>query len=337
MATSGGHGRRTAMLVLGLVISAISLWLATRGLHLEDVLQHLRGVQAAPVLLGVVLATVAFPLRILRWRVLLRDTDGGAVAAGPMWHAIAIGFMGNNLLPFRAGELLRAWTITRLAPVRMTSAVASLAVERIFDAVTVVAGLGLGLLLSGLPMDSQLGGISVGTLARRVGFVAAAVAGGAGLVLTFPDAFVRLVAALVPVPRVRERLVGVVEGAREGLSALRSPRRIAIAGVWSAVIWLVNGAAFWIIADAFGIPGGPAMGLVVQGAAVIGIAVPSSPGYVGVFEAAILLALALYAVPQDLALAYALTYHATTFLPIILLGFLSLARTSIGWKDLRPA
>jgi hypothetical protein len=248
---------------------------------------------------------------------------------------VAIGFMANNLLPLRAGELVRAWAVSRLAPVRISSALASIAVERVFDAVAAIGGLGLGLLVSGLSSEVALGGLSVATLARRVGMLAGVAVLGSALLLTWPHAAARLVERIVPFPGLARRLVALLEGVRAGLAALRSPRRLAAVLVWSVVLWLVNAASFWALFPAFGIEGDFGRALVVQGAVVFGVAVPSSPGYVGVFEAAILLALALYGVPQDQGLAYALTYHATTFLPIILLGFLSLARTPVGWRDLR--
>jgi len=329
------QGHRTLAIVVGLVVSALAFWLALRGLRISDVIAHVRMVRPAPLVAAVVLATLTFPIRALRWRHLVRDTEGNVVAPAPAWHAVAIGFMGNNVLPLRAGEVLRAWALTRLAPVRMSSALASIAVERVFDALTVVGSLGLGLLLSGLASDVTLGGVQVATLARRVGLLAAVAFLGAAAVLAWPSAFRHLLERIVPFSGLRYRLLALLDGVREGLAALRSPSRLAAVIGWSVILWTVNAASFWALLPAFGLQADFGAALVVQGTVVFGVAVPSSPGYVGVFEAAIVLALALYGVPQDQALAYALTYHAATFLPIILLGAFSLARTSLGWRDLR--
>lgn len=331
---AGGPRHRRLAIAVGVLISGIALWFALRGLRLGDVLGHIRAVRVGPLLLSVALATLTFPIRALRWRSLLRDTEGGVLALGPSWHAVAIGFMGNNLLPLRAGELLRGWAVTRLAPVRMSSALASIAVERAFDALAVLGGLGLGLLVSGLASDASLGGLPVATLARRVGLLVAVAFLGAGIVVAWPDPFRRLLHHLVPLAGLRYRLLGILDGIREGLDALRSPRRLVEVAAWSVLLWTVNAASFSALFPAFGLRADFGAALVVQGAVVIGVAVPSSPGYVGVFEAAILIALALYGVPQDQGLAFALTYHAATFLPIILLGFHSMARTSLSWRGL---
>ncbi|HSR14440.1 MAG TPA: lysylphosphatidylglycerol synthase transmembrane domain-containing protein, partial [Gemmatimonadales bacterium] len=130
-------------IVLGLLVSAALLWWAMRGLHLADVARHIRSIRPLPLLLCIALATLTFPLRAFRWRVLLRCGDGTPLPAGPAWHAIAIGYFANNVLPLRAGELLRAYAVTRLAPVRLSTSAASVAVERVFDALAVVGMLGL--------------------------------------------------------------------------------------------------------------------------------------------------------------------------------------------------
>jgi hypothetical protein len=75
--------------------------------------------------------------------------------------------------------------------------------------------------------------------------------------------------------------------------------------------------------------------LIMQGLIMFGIAVPSTPGYVGVFEAPIIAVLALYEVDRTLAATYAITYHVATFLPITLLGAWSMLRTHVGLKSLR--
>ena len=119
-----------------------------------------------PPRLAVVIATLTFPLRLIRWRLLLRDEQGRRYPATPLWHAITLGFTANNVLPLRAGELVRSYTATRLAPARFSTVFSSIAVERIFDALTVVALLTLALLSPDLPPHLTIGGQSVAHLAR---------------------------------------------------------------------------------------------------------------------------------------------------------------------------
>jgi uncharacterized protein (TIRG00374 family) len=284
---------------------------------------------------AVVIATLTYPLRLVRWRLLLRAADGTALPATPLWHAVAIGFMANNILPFRAGELVRLLAASRLAGVRFSSALSSVAVERIFDGLTVVALFSVALLASDLPPDVAVGGVSVRHAAQAAGLMGVAALIGALLVVAFPLGAERLVRRVLPAGGLTERLVALIEGVRHGLSVLRSPVLLAGTVAWSLVLWLTNALAFFVAFKAFGIPVGFLGALLMQGILVFGISVQLTPGFVGQFEAAIVAALALYRVPNDLASSYAIAFHATTFVPIILLGAWSLARTPLALSDLR--
>jgi len=303
-----------------------------RGLHPADVVRTVRAAPPLPILLAVIVATLTFPLRAMRWRLLLREPDGAALRPSAAWHGITIGYAANNLLPFRAGEVLRAYAASRLAPVRMSSALASVAVERVFDALTVVTSFGLALLASGMPAGVRVGGMALPDVARRVGILTAVVLAGAAIILTRTEAAGRLISRIIPWPGVSSKLVALLNGIRDGLTALKSPTRLVAVILWSITIWAVNALSFQLLFPAFGIQVGYAGAVILQSAIVFGIAVPSSPGFVGVFEAAIVVALALYGVPQDRAVAYALTYHAATFLPITVLGLSSAYRTGLGWN-----
>ena len=87
---------------------------------------------------------------------------------------------------------------------------------------------------------------------------------------------------------------------------LRSPVRLAEVVVWSLVLWLVNGLAFYVGFTAFGIPVSYGGALLLQGLLVLGISIPSTPGFFGPFEAVIVAVLALYGVPGSLAFSYAI-------------------------------
>ena len=280
-------------------------------------------------------ATLTFPLRALRWRLLLREPDSAALRGSAAWHGIAIGYAGNNLLPFRAGEILRAYAASRLAPVRMSSAFASIAVERVFDALTVVTSFGLALLASGMSAGVRVGGMALPDVARRVGILTGVAVAGAAIILTRTEAAGRLISRIVPWSGASTRLIAVLHGIRDGLSALKSPSRLVAVILWSIAIWGVNALSFQLLFPAFGIEVGYPGAIILQSAIVFGISVPSSPGFVGVFEAAIVVALALYGVARDNAFAYAITYHAATFLPITILGLYSAYRTGLGWKTMR--
>lgn len=320
-------------ILLGIAISAALLYFSLRGIQFSEVLEHVRTARLAPMLLAVVLATLTFVLRIFRWRLLLHGDDGRVLKVGPLWHAIAMGFMSNNVLPLRMGEVVRTLAAARLTQTRFTAVLASVAVERLFDAITVVGLLALGLFTATLP-ESGLSTkmeriVTFGGLAALAGLVLAT------LVVIFPVAAERVVRRLLPSERFAIRLIGLIEGIRHGLSVLGSPARVAGAAFWSLAVWGVSALSFYTMFAAFGIGVDFSGTLLMQGLIMFGIALPSTPGYVGAFEAPIIIVLGLYGVDKNLAAAYALTYHVTTFLPITLLGAWSVARTNLGFTTLR--
>jgi uncharacterized protein (TIRG00374 family) len=321
--------------LLGIVVSATLLWWSLKDVNFAEVLLHLREARLFPIIVAVVMATLTFVLRIFRWQLLLRAQDGSRLPPGPLWHAIAMGFMANNVLPLRIGEVVRTFAATRLAGVRFTAALTSIAVERMFDALTVGFFLGLGLLLAGLPADAEVGGVHMGRLATLVGVAAVAGLAIAGAVVAFPRAAEATIRKVVPFKGLADRLVTIIEGIRQGLSALQSPVRILGVVLWSLAVWGLSALSFHVMFAAFGIEVSFAGALLMQSLIMFGIAVPSTPGYVGVFEAPIIAVLGLYHVDASLAATYAFTYHITTFIPITLLGAWSVARTNIGLRDLR--
>jgi glycosyltransferase 2 family protein len=330
-----GRFRRALPAALALGISVGLLAWALRGVSLDAVLHHIREARPGPLAAAVIIATFTFPLRLVRWRLLLRDEHGEPYPLGPLWHAIALGFMANNVLPFRAGELVRSYTAARLARARFSVVLSSVAVERIFDALTVVALLSLALLTSDLPGTVRVGGTSVANLARAAGVLGLIALLIATLVVAAPLAAEGAVRRLLHKTRFADRMVDLIEGIRQGLAVLRSPARLAGVVVWSLVLWLVNALAFYVGFAAFDIPVSYTGALLLQGLLVLGISVPSTPGFFGPFEAIIVAVLALYRVPGSLAFSYAIAFHVTSFVPITLLGMWSLVRSPEGFKTLR--
>jgi glycosyltransferase 2 family protein len=327
--------RRAFPAILGIGLSLVLLLWALRGVSLAEVIHHLRVAEPGPLVGAVVIATLTFPLRLLRWRLLLRQESGRAYPSRPLWHAIALGFMANNLLPLRAGELVRSYAASRLAGARFTTVLSSVAVERIFDALTVVALLSFALLSPDLPSSVTVGGTSVAHLARAAGVLAAIGLLVAIAIVAAPLTAERVVRQLVRSNRLADRAVNLIEAIRQGLVVLRTPGRLAGVIFWSLVLWLVNALAFYIGFAAFHIPVSYIGALLLQGLLIFGISIPSTPGFFGPFEAVIVAVLALYGIPNDVAFSYAIAFHVTSFIPITLLGLWSLTRIPGGFRRLR--
>jgi len=301
---------------------------------------HVRRADPLWLAVTVVLATLTFPLRTVRWRLILRDAGGQSFPWIPMWRATAIGFMANNLLPARVGELARAYIASRELPARFTTALASVGVERVFDGLVLLGLMALAIAAPSFPAHTDLGGVALSRIATG-----AAAAFGTTLVLALlvahrPEPWLRALRALTNrlLPsRMADRVTHMAEGIVGGLAVLKHPARFGAVVAWSLALWLVNAAAFAACVRAFGLTVPVEGALLLQGVIAVGVAFPSSPSGAGVFEAATRVTLVAYGVDPERAVAYALTYHVTTFVPIVLLGLHSLSQIHLGLRELGRA
>jgi uncharacterized protein (TIRG00374 family) len=224
--------------------------------------------------------------------------------------------------------------------VRLSTALASIGVERVFDGLVMLGLMAVAISAPSFPAHALVGGRSLATIATSAAAFFGALLVLALIVVHRPAPWLRLferIARRLLPPRFAERVAGGAEGIVAGLTVLKSPARFAGVVFWSLVLWIKNAAAFAICFRAFGLDVPLEAALLLQGIIGFGVAIPSTPGYAGVFEAATLLTLQLYGVDSSLAVSYALTYHLTTFLPITLLGFWSLSRLHLKLRELRTA
>lgn len=323
--------------VLGIVLSVALLVFALREVSLATVWGELRNADLALFALATALATATFPLRALRWRVILWPA-APALPIGPLWRATAIGAMVNNVVPVRAGELARAYAITREVPrVSFAASFASLAVDRLFDAIVVLVLLLLAMLDPVFQAGLVAGGRGLVTGAAATG----AIGIGALLVIlyaivVFPDRLIGLyeLFARRVAPRFEERGRIALRAFADGLGVLRHPGRFLSVLAWTTLHWLVNALAFWVGFKAVGIDVPFSAALLVQGLIAIAVALPAAPGFFGVFELVGKTGLGFYGVGGDLAVSWALGFHILTFIPITVIGAIYFARMGVRLTEM---
>jgi uncharacterized protein (TIRG00374 family) len=346
----GGAGSRVWQTALGLGISVVALYFALRGISLAVIGREIAHANPWWYALSVVLATLTFPIRTMRWRIML-ERSAGQAALRPVWQATAIGFMANNILPARGGELARAYVASRLVPVRFTTALASLAVERVFDGLIIVLLLAVAIADPSFSSTATIAGRSVSQIATWAGALFVAVLGVLFAVVHAPTGALalagRALRKVLPA-RAADALVGLARHFIVGLSILRAPRDFGLVVVWSLVLWLVNGVAFYTGFLAFHLHAPPLLdapgtgaalpftaALLLQGIVAIGVSIPSSPGFFGLFEYASRAGLGLYGVGAASAVSFAVGIHLGWFLPITVIGLWTLARAHLSLGDLR--
>jgi len=316
---------------IGLALTVLLLWWAFHDVEWTEVWHDVRLADPLLVLVAVTTGTMVFPLRAIRWRPIL-DPIAPKIPYGRLWRATAIGMMANNILPARAGELVRAYVLSRETTVPFSAAFASLVVDRVFDALIVLLLLVAAMLDPRFPSD-----ISATTYAGTG--ILLVVAAGLTLyaIVFFPDRLIRLyeIFARRVAPRFEERGRVLLRSFADGLSVLRHPGRFLAVFWWALLHWLVQALAFWIMFRAIGITAPFTAALFVMGLIVIGVAAPSTPGFFGPFELAAVAGLKLYGVDQNLAAAWALSFHILSLIPITLIGLYYAARSGLHLGELR--
>lgn len=287
------------------------------------------------MLLAVVLGLAGLYARALRWRWLFPP---GRRPPGIV-PATMIGYMANNVLPLRAGEVVRIYAAARrlreAEPLSATQAfwlvAATVAIERVLDSLALVLILGVLVFLTPVPPPVEW---AAGIL------LAVDVIGVALLVMVArsPDGGRRLVTRLTARwPRLERLALSLFDTALRGLDGIRTPAHALRIAAWTPVIWLLPAAAAWAMLRAMHLDLPFVAGWVVLAFVGVGISVPSAPGYLGVFHFAAKLALEIFGVASSTALAYALIYHASAVVPITLLGWLYLLREHVSLGDVRRA
>ena len=322
---------------LGIVLSAGLLVWTLRGESPSDIWSVISKSNVPLLVVAALVATAVFPLRAIRWRVILEPVAPNLPIA-QLWRATAVGMMVNNIYPARLGEIARAYALTReTSRVSLTSAVASLAVDRVFDALTLMLLLVAAMLAPEFPRGITIGGQPVQRAAALFAVGALILFVMLYVIVVFPQHLARLYAAMVGrvAPGLVERGSTIIHAFSEGLGVLRSPRRFAAVFFWALVHWLVNALAFWIGFKAVGIDVPFSAANFLQGIIAIGVALPSSPGFFGVFEAAAKVGLEVYGVTGGLAVSWAIGYHILSFIPITIIGLYYFARLGLHFSDFK--
>jgi len=320
---------------VGVLISVIFLWLAVRGLKINEFWQALVEAKYYWLLPGIAVYFLGVWVRAWRWHYLLKPVK--EIPTRTMFPITTIGYMGNNIYPARAGEVLRAVVLKRREGVSVSASLATIIVERIFDGVVMLAFVFLN-----LPELAKVAGSDSGF----IGNIQILALWGAGIFLgalvifllaaMFPRSTVRLgqwfIDHLLPV-RVREKTSGLMQRFLEGLISLRSPYNVIMVFFTSVLIWLFETWKYWFVMHAFSFRVSFFGLMLLNGIANLATTIPSAPGYIGTWEAVTKAVLVAYGVEAADALGYAVVLHAALWLPITLLGAYFLAREGVRWSD----
>ncbi len=319
---------------VGIVISLVLLYFALRGLGLEELGEAVADANYWWLIPGVAIYFVGVWARAWRWHYLLHPLK--SVPTRRLFPTVAIGYFGNNILPARAGELLRAIVLKKDEEIPISASLATIIVERVFDGVVMLAFVFLNLPeLANLTSSSGFVG-DIRTLAlvgSGLFFGALAIFLAAAMFPEKTQAVIEWLTHRIAPLRYREKILGLTERFLGGLAALRSPAGALMVFLTSIVIWLLETGKYWFVMHAFPFKASFFTLMLMNGIVNLATTIPSAPGYVGTFDAPGIAVLQAYGVEKATAAAYTLILHVALWAPITALGGYYMLKKGIRWSE----
>lgn len=317
---------------VGAVISALFLMIALWGLDLRQVWLDARAANYWWILPGVGAYFIGVWARTWRWHYLLRPIK--PIPLKTMWPIVVVGYMGNNIYPFRAGEVIRAYLLKKREDISISASIATILVERIFDGLVMLLFVFITLPLApGLP-----------NWLRQTVILASLVFLGALLFFLIMAAlpqwsrkvYRRLIYHFVPAS-LQAKVLAIADRFIEGISSLKRPADVFMVFFTSIIIWLLETVKYWFVMHAFSFTVSFFALMLMNGIVNLATTIPSAPGYIGTFDTPGIEVLKVFGVQDTVATAYTLVLHAALWLPITLLGIGYMVYESLSWRDIDQA
>jgi len=270
---------------------------------------------------------LGFIVRGLRWHFMLLPIK--TVKTRCTTEGVIVGYMANNILPARAGELMRAIFIGNKESISKTSAFGTILIERIFDGLVLVGILIIGsfLVKSNNINDDLVNSIIV---------IGSLLFGSAMLIVLMGVKYrhtVEIIFAYI-IKHLPQNISGkshsIVEHLLDSLNFLKTNKNLPSILICSVFVWLIEGLVFWIGFLAFQLPGDFAVAYFTLALVNLGMLVPSAPGGIGIFQGGTILAFSFFGITIENALSYSITVHSIMIIPITIIGLFIINRYGLS-------
>lgn len=304
--------------VFTIALAAVLLWLSLRGVDWGRIGASLKHARLSALMMSCFAASIVLILRSERWRILLRAE--GAISARLVFWSTSVGYLGNNVLPARMGELLRMRAIASKTRLSNSYVLATALTERALDAgVLVLVSCCAMLLAAGMPEWIQ------GTAASM------AVISGVGLmaILLLPKCekwFRALIGRLPFKAGVRSGILGLVSNFLLGMRSFHHRGRAARFLALTAVVWVIDGISAMFVGQAISVSLSAPEALLVVAALALSSALPSTPGALGVYQFVAVTAMAPLGISNNDALAFVFLYQGIVVCTLAFWGLIGMWR-----------
>jgi hypothetical protein len=341
-------------LVFGIALSVAALYFAFRNVPLNDLWQYLKSINYLWTFPAVILVLVSFFFRALRWQFILASSH--KIGIWRAFHPMMIGFMINCILPGRLGEFARPVILQKNEKIPFATGIATVAAERVFDvgalvifAVITLAAIEIDPAAEIVFGDFHLNRSTLEVLFNRI-IILGVLLIAAIIMISIPIIRRGIQRVILTIPslalftgesvkakiteKVCRPLIRFIDNIALGFTLIKYPKKIFICALYSCLIWVI--AAFSWYVFSLGSPGIHLSYAEMYAAMVIVclfIALPSVPGFWGVWEAGGVFAMSIFGASTQAAAGFTLANHGVQLFPVIIVGFISAIITGVNiWQ-----
>ena len=314
--------------ILGILISIILVYLSVRGINLQDVFRDLKKIQISYVVFFIILIMLMQWLRSYRWGVILQPME--KIDQLSLFSVTSVGFLAIASIPARIGELARPYLISKRSSIKMSSALGTILVERVLDSFTVLAIAMIVLFFTDLPPWMIRSSIIFFLLAL-VTFCFIIF-----LILRRDTALKLINIILSKLPgKFAHKIDKLIHHFIDGFQIITNIKLLLYLFFLSALVWLVDVLAIYMLLKAFSFTLPVMASFVLMIILIVGIAIPTAPGYIGNWHFACVLALSLFGLAKVEALSFALVYHFLSMVIVVVLGVAFLPFNKFSIPDMK--
>jgi len=328
--------KKKIMFLAGILISIICSWLFVRKIEWSSLGVAFSEAKYIYIIPTIIIMFASLFIRAIRWEVLLSPIK--KVSVLNLFSASMIGFMSNNVLPARLGEIIRPVMIARKEKIGVSTSLATIAIERVFDILGIIVI--ASLLFCFLPSDNQANSQAVIHQLKKWSVIMAFFAICAIAILFLLSLYPKKAGAVfekllfVFPHNLRKKLVNLLHSFISGLQVFDHKIKLLWVGMLSIVIWLINAASVYVLCYSFDIGLSFAGSCFVTVCIALAVALPQAPGFIGVFHIAIQKSLDVFGVGLSSAQSFAILLWAVSFIPVTVAGLLFLWREGISFGEI---
>jgi uncharacterized protein (TIRG00374 family) len=312
----------------GIGISVIFLYFALKNIEIEKVLKAFKEINYIYLFPVIFFTILTYIVRAWRWKYFFRHIK--PIPFSSLFSAVMIGFMTNNILPARIGELVRAYCIGKKENISKSMSFATIVLERIFDGFSLLFLFVITLIFYPFPEE-----------VRKIGYLFAAVyiiAAGILISIKVWDQqamkIVNLLCSYLP-KKVGTTITGYIHSFISGLDVLKNGWDVFLILLYSIILWTISAISFYFMLHGCHLQLSFFAALFILIVIAIGIAIPAAPGAVGTFQYFTMLGLSIFNVDKNIGLTFSIVLHITQIIVPIFIGWIYIYREQISFGEMQ--